>query len=383
MAKKVLIHTCQAQPGEDFLADIQLPLNTREVTGLLVNAYDREKGVTVSWGYDHLQPSYSVQAFLSDNQGLPAYLGRNVLEEGAGNETLTETARDNFVNALIGEYMTALINREQNAEKKGIFTPEYLGSKLLSLKDRVNAGFFATGLRPRWYVQLGVNRKTAIDGTVTYGTQEPLKLISQQKAWNPEDLKAWYSMFAKDMVYKADATTPNYRNTFFDEPANFARETYQAATVFVSISSGGREATSEVNAYTYFGNLYGYPDAQWFGYVPETFNTYSFDAYETARIVLNHYWNHITWVKSGSYWQNINWDKSNVGELSVLFNSGRDIAVRDMPIDLNMNSKSVHYDMLRLSQKEQVNSFVRLVFKNNGRAVNPFYVKTYFFYETI
>lgn len=117
--------------------------------------------------------------------------------------------------------------------------------------------------------------------------------------------------------------------------------------------------------------------------MPQTYNTYSFDAYETARIALNHFFNHITWIKSGSYRQNINWDKSNVGELSVLFNSGRDIAIRDIPIDLNMNSKSVHYDLLRLSQKEQVNSFVRLVFKNNGRAVNPFHVKAYFFYETI
>ena len=383
MAKKVLIHTHQAFPKEDFMADIQLPLNTREVTGMLVNAYDREKGVTVSWGYDHLQPTYTATAFLNDNQGLPAFLGRNVLEDGAGDQALTESARDQFVQALISEYITALINREQDPEKKSIFTADYLTGKLATLKERVNAGFFAIGLRQRWYVQLGVNKQKLVDGSYIYGTREPLRFVNQQKAWNPEDLKAWYQNFVKEMTYKTGATTPNYRNTFFDEPSNFARETYETATVYVTIFSGGREATREVNAYTWFGNLYGYPDASWFGYVPQTYNTYSFDAYETARIVLNHYFNHITWVKSGSYWQNINWDKSNVGELSVLFNSGRDIAVRDMPIDLNMNSKSVHYDLLRLSQKEQVNSFVRLVFKNNGRAVNPFYVKTYFFYETI
>lgn len=255
MAKKVLIHTHQAFPNEDFMADIQLPLNTREVTGMLVNAYDREKGVTVSWGYDHLQPTYTATAFLNDNQGLPAFMGRSVLENGAGDQELTESARDHFINSLVSEYITALIDREQDSEKKSIFTADYLNGKLVTLKDRVNAGFFAIGLRQRWYVQLGVNKQKLVDGSYIYGTQEPLKFVAQQKAWNPEDLKAWYQNFAKEMTLKTGATTPNYRNTFFEEPSNFARETYEAATVYVTITSGGREGSREVNAYTWFGNF--------------------------------------------------------------------------------------------------------------------------------
>lgn len=388
MAKKVLIHTQRALPNEDFIADIQLPLNAKEVIGMLVNAYDRDKGVTVSWGYDILQPTYTVAQFLCDNRGLPEFLGRNVLTDGAGNGVGTEAARDLYVNEIVNAYIQSAIAKETNTENQTVFVQDYFNAKLASLRAFANDGFFSIGLRQRWEVMLGVNIKTHTDGQVTYGTTEPLRILSEKKAWAVNDLKAWYNNFTTYMSSNPAATTSNYLETFFNEPSNFAPETYEAAQVHVKETvTGGRDGGSTtvnklVNAYTYFGNKYGYPDAKWFGYYPVKSFTYSFDAYRTAEIALNWFYEHVKFVKSNAYAQNINWDKTNVGELSVLFNSGRDIAVRDMPMDLNNNSKSVHYDLLNLSQKEQVNSFVRLVFKNNGKAVNPFYVKTYFFYLT-
>jgi hypothetical protein len=388
MAKKVLIHTQRALPNEDFITDIQLPLNAKEVIGMLVNAYDRDKGVTVSWGYDILQPTYTVAQFLADNLGLPEFLGRNVLSDGAGNGTNTETARDLYVDAITNAYIQSAIAKESNTENQSVFLPDYYNAKRATLKTFVNKGFFAIGLRPRWEVMLGVNIKTHTDGQITYGTTEPLRVVSEKKAWAVNNLKAWYNNFTSYMSSNPAATTPDYLETFFNEPSNFTPEKYDQAKVYVKVQvTGGRDGSTTVNqlvnAYTYFGNKYGYPDAKWFGYVPVKSFAYSFDAYRTAEIALNWFYEHVKYVKSDAYAQNINWDKTNVGELSVLFNSGRDIAVRDMPMDLNNNSKSVHYDLLNLSQKEQVNSFVRLVFKNNGKAVNPFYVKTYFFYQTI
>jgi hypothetical protein len=387
MAKKILIHTQKALPDEDFVTDIQIPLNAKVVNGLIVNAYDREKGVTVSWGYDMLQPTLSVSQFHAENKGLPEYLGRDVLINGGSDMTAVEALRDAFVNAIINEYITAALAKEENAENQSVFTQAYYEEKLATLKQYANSGFFAMGLRQRWYVMLGVNLKTTFGGQKIYGTSEPLKVVSQKKAWNPEDLKAWYGKFKTDIASNPTATTPNYWETFFNEPSNFDPSTYEKAEIYVkttTVSADGKKntSTSLVNAYTYFGNKYGYPDATWFKYVPITSNEYAFDAYRTAEMALGWFYDYVTYVKSQAYWKNINWDKSNVGEMSVLFNSGRDIAIRDMPLDLNNNTKSIHFDLIPLVQKEQVNSFVRLVFKNNGKANNPFYVKTYFFYET-
>jgi len=385
MAKKILIHTQKALPDEDFVADIQIPLNAKKVNGLIVNAYDREKGVTVSWGYDMLQPSLTVAQFLADNKGLPEYLGRDVLVTGGSDMLAVEAQRDAFVNAIINAYITAALAKEEDAENQSVFTQAYYDAKLATLKQHVNTGFFGTGLRQRWFLMLGVNLKTTLGGQKIYGTAEPLKVVSQKKAWNPDDLKAWYRKFKTDMASNATASTPNYWETFFNEPSNFDPQTYEKAEIYVKVADreGGKATTTLlVNAYTYFGNKYGYPDATWFKYVPISSNEYAFDAYRTAEMVLGWYYDYATYVKSQAYWKNINWDKSNVGEMSVLFNSGRDIAIRDMPLDLNNNSKNIHFDLIALEQKEQVNSFVRLVFKNNGKANNPFYVKTYFFYET-
>lgn len=384
MGKKILIHTQKALPQEDFIADIQLPLNAKVVNGMVVNAYDREKGVTISWGYEQLEPGYSVAAFLNDHKGLPEYLGRNVLEEGAGEMLQTEAVRDQFIEAVVRVYIQGILTRETDPARKTIFTQPYLEEKLSTLKQFVNKGYFANGQRTRWNVWLGVNKATTVDGTVIYGTTEPLRFQGETKYWNPEDLKAWYRNFEKFMASNATATTPNYRETFFDEPANFAAETFEEAKVYIPTKTVGPKQTLElVNAYFYFGNLYGYPDATWFGYDPILVQNFTFDPYETARIALDWYFSHITYQREGNYWvKNVNWDRSNVGELSVLFNSGRDIAIRDIPIDLNTNFKTIHYDLISLTQKEQVNSFVRLVFKNNGKARNPFYVKVYFFFET-
>jgi hypothetical protein len=388
MAKKVLIHTQKALPNEDFIADIQLPLNAKMVNGILVNAYDREKGVTVAWGYDILQPSYTIAKFLADNKGLPEFLGRDVLTAGATIEA-TEAKRDLYVDAIINAYIQSALAKETDPENQTIFNLAYYNAKVATFKAFVIGGFFpAQGMRNKWYSTLGVDKRTTLDGIVSYETEEPLRVIGTKKAWAVNDLKAWYNNFASYMSSNPAATTPDYLETFFNEASNFAPETYEQAQVYVKVQvSGGRDGSSTgktlVNAYTYFGNKYGYPDATWFRYVPVESANFSFDAYQTAEIALNWFFEHVKYQISGRWWKDINWDKTNVGELSVLFNSGRDIAIRDMPMDLNNNSKSVHYDLMALSQKEQVNSFVRLVFKNNGKAVNPFYVKTYFFYETV
>jgi hypothetical protein len=382
MGKKVLIHTQQARVGEDFIADIQLPLNCERVNGLLINAYDREKGVTVSWGKETLQPSYTVARFLAEYKGLPEYLGRNVIATGNGNELATENARDAFVMEILSAYRDALVANETDPRKLTVFSPDYINGKMATFKKYVEGWRLIFMVRNHWKYVLGVNSSYSYtQGSMNYGVREPLCLVSRTKTWKVNDLKAWYQRFSSYMVSNPSANTPDYRETFFNESSNFDPSTYLKAKVHVYPKDNTNGAVL-VDAYNYFGNLYGYPDAKWFGYQSEYRNIYSFDAYRTAEITLNWFSDYLNYVVSNTYRQNINWDKSNVGVLSVLFNSGRDIAIRDMPLDLNNNTKSIHYDMIGLSQKEQVNSFVRLVFKNNGKAVNPFYVKSYFFYQT-
>lgn len=366
IGKKILIHTQEAKPNEDFITDIQLPLFAERVTGMIVNAFDRTNGVTVSWGSETLSPSYTPAQFLIENQTLASFIGRNVITDGGGNDVTTMIARDKFVNDIIDVYISELIKREVFDKNKEVFTDQYLKAKKMALKDRIGSKM--------WLEQLGIDTSPLKSASLI---SKPLQSPGTKTIWEPSVLMAWYQEFSSFMVSNPSATTSQYRETFFSDAYNFSVDSFESAKVYVY--EGGEPKL--VYAFTYFASRFGNPSSIAFGYSSTTYKLYSFDSFRTAEITLNWFYQSVIYLNDKAFLKNLNWDNSVVGELSVMFNSGRDIVIRDMIVDLNNNSKSIHNDIIPINQEEQVNSFVRLVFKNNGKWVNPFYLKSYFFYE--
>lgn len=408
MARKIFIHTKATNPNEDFVDDIQIPLNAKKVTGVLVNAYDRRTGLIVKSEREKVYFSpVNASDFISENQQLINYYALPVVTK-ASNATSDEilASRDEFVLNLIDSYNSEILKKSDP-----IFNDVFLAGKkndfdLTLLRPSKDPIFYAGKSESLYEAAEGfrseIGLKTIellndfiVDTTDRQAALHQLAPSSSLFTYAPADLIAWYRRFESEMIVKDGATTPNYGNTFFNDPANFAIETFRLSTVFVKkplgtnndewLKDGETEVATDqlVNAFSYFAEKFGYPHSSLYNYPVNVVSgtSYYFNPFKTASIALNAYSNMLAqhiWNKNFVF----NWDKSTVGEISILFNSGRDVAIRDMPVELNNNTINIHKNILNVTQKEQVNSFVRMVYKDYGKSTNSFFVKTYFFYET-
>lgn len=405
--RKIFIHTQEIIPNQDSVFDIPIPMNAKKVDGILFNSYDRLTGLKVKSGNKTYRSPITSLDYISRKKQFINYLALPVIDACfSSTPEQILSLRNSFVNSVLSDFNAEIValNHEYFTVEKVTELLDKIGKQYINPSktefsgEEWNAPPEHSNVIPVFNYE-GAYNVTWYDLNESFRNQIGLRTLSSasnydwdkedrsaalhftgryKKTFTEEALRNWYLKFSSVMVVDDASESKFYKTQFFANTENFSTAKYLDAKVNVKISG----ATTLVSAYEYFTDTFGAPDASWNGFIAtNVIYEYEFDPIKTAEIVLNQYTQLFQYTKFEKF--SFDWDESTVGEVSVMFNSARDIVIRDMPVELNNNCVNIHHNIIQINQKEQVNSYARVVFKDMGKSVNPFMMKIYFFYESL